>query len=45
MIPFLLIDIFNSIYYTDHVSKLGFQTRMRPEFLSDMVGAEAVQLD
>jgi len=30
--------------YTDYVSKLGFQTRRRPEFLSDMVGAEAVQL-
>ena len=31
--------------YIDHVAKFDFQTRRRPEFLSDMVGAEAVQLN
>ena len=32
-------------FYTDNVSKLDFQARRRPEFLSDIVGAEAVQLE
>ncbi len=31
--------------YTDLVSKLCFQTRRCPEFLSDKVGDEAVQLE